>query len=91
MYVIGNGNILTCDSSVPFISGGAAAVENGVIIKIGSQDMLRSEYPGAEFLDARGGIIMPGFAGASAVKRAAGAAKGLCVPPLRRTAIFTTA
>lgn len=61
MILIGNGNSLTFDPALPFIENGAVAVEGDTIVKVGRTDELFAKFPGAEFIDARGGIIMPGM------------------------------
>src|SRR5699024_2567798 len=46
----------------PLINGGAVAVgDDGLISALGPTQKLRREYPGAHFVDARGGLIMPGL------------------------------
>lgn len=59
MIVIGNGRLVSRDEAHPYYENGAVAVEGEVIVKVGSFDELRREYPDAEFIDAKGGVIMP--------------------------------
>lgn len=61
MLVIGNGRLITRDAENPFIENGAVAAEGGVIKKTGTTDELKALYPDAEFVDAKGGVIMPAF------------------------------
>lgn len=62
MLIIGGGAVLTRDPERPFIAGGGvAAGEDGLILAVGPVSRLRREYPGAVFVDARGGLIMPGL------------------------------
>ena len=62
MLIIGGGAVLTRDPERPFIAGGGvAAGEDGLILAVGPVSRLRREYPGAAFVDARGGLIMPGL------------------------------
>ena len=62
MIVIGNGTVVTRDEQRPLISGGAVAVgDDGLISSLGPTQKLRREHPGAQFVDARGGLIMPGL------------------------------
>ena len=61
MYLIGNGRLLTRDPAQPFIENGSVAVNGEFITEIGETDMLKLKYPQAEFIDAEGGIIMPGL------------------------------
>jgi putative selenium metabolism protein SsnA len=61
MLLIGNGKIVTRDSACPFIENGAVAVEGKLITEVGETAALRAKYPGAEYIDARGRLVMPGF------------------------------
>lgn len=61
MILIGNGRLLTRDDSHPWYENGAVLVEGTKIKKTGATEELRKEYPEAEFVDAKGGLIMPGF------------------------------
>lgn len=61
MLVIGNGRLITRDAENPFIENGAVAAEGSVIKKTGTTDELKALYPEAEFIDAKGGVIMPAF------------------------------
>ena len=61
MLLIGNGNIVTRDSSNPFIENGAAAIEGKFIRETGKTPELCAKYPGAEYIDAKGKLVMPGF------------------------------
>jgi putative selenium metabolism protein SsnA len=59
MIIIGNGNIVTRDPERPFIENGGVAIEGQLIRELGTG--LREKYPGAEYIDARGRLVMPGF------------------------------
>ncbi len=61
MLLIGNGNVITRDDARPLVANGAVAARDGAIVEVGSWEALRAKYPGAEMLDARGGVIMPGL------------------------------
>ncbi|MDD3336312.1 MAG: putative aminohydrolase SsnA [Eubacteriales bacterium] len=61
MLLIGNGRMITRDSSNPFLEDGCVAIENGKIIEIGVTALLRGKHSAAEFIDAEGGVIMPGM------------------------------
>ena len=62
MIVIGNGAVVTRDPERPLISGGAVAIgDDGLITALGPAQKLRRENPGAQYVDARGGLIMPGL------------------------------
>jgi putative selenium metabolism protein SsnA len=61
MLLIGNGKLLTRDDTAPFFEDGCVAVDGTVITEVGTASELRAKYAGARFLDAKGGLIMPGF------------------------------
>lgn len=61
MILIGNGRVITRDTNRPLIENGAVLVEGTRILKVGSAEALKKEYPDAEWVDAKGGLIMPGL------------------------------
>ena len=61
MLVLGNGRVVTRDASCPFIEDGAVAVEGTKICRVGKSQDIRSAFPDAEYIDAKGGLIMPAF------------------------------
>ncbi len=61
MTLIGNGTVITLDRERPVIEDGAVLIEDGVIKRVGETKILRRDFPRAIFIDARGGMIMPGF------------------------------
>jgi len=61
MLLIGNGNLITRDPEAPFLMNGGVAISKNEIVEINSTDWLRSKYPQATFVDAGGGVIMPGL------------------------------
>ena len=61
MLLIGNGRVITRDSDNPFIENGAVVCSGKLILEAGSFGALRAKYPDAEFIDAHGGLIMPGM------------------------------
>ena len=61
MLLIGNGRVITRDDTAPFIENGAVACDGKLIIEVGDYRSLKSKYPDAEFVDAKGGLIMPGM------------------------------
>ena len=61
MLLIGNGRIITRDKGRPFIENGAVAVDVKLIQEIGDTPALRAKYSEAEYMDARGRLVMPGF------------------------------
>ena len=61
MLVLGNGKVITRDAAYPLIENGAVAIDGTTICKVGSSEEVRNAYPDAEYIDAKGGLIMPGF------------------------------
>lgn len=61
MYLIANGKVITRDSARPYIENGGVAVEGTKILEVGETAALKAKYPAAEFIDARGLVIMPAF------------------------------
>ena len=61
MLIIGNGRMVTRDVDHPFYENGAVAMEDGIIREVGDCDALKAKYPNAEWVDAKGGVIMPAF------------------------------
>ncbi len=66
MKIIGGGRLLTLWDELPYIENGAVAVDGESVLKTGDTNELRAEYPDAEFIDAHGGVIMPGLIDAHA-------------------------
>lgn len=64
MYLIANGKVITRDENNPYIKDGGVVTENDKIIDIGSTSELKAKYPQAEFVDAKGQVIMPAFVNA---------------------------
>ena len=61
MLLIGNGRVITRDPERPFLEEGGVAVADGLIVEVGHWLELLEKYPGAQVLDAWGGVIMPGL------------------------------
>ena len=59
MYLLANGRLITRDPSRAYVRDGGLAIEGRTILDLGTTAELRAKYPRAEFLDARGGVIMP--------------------------------
>ena len=59
MLIVGNGRLVTRDAKDPFREDGAVVIEGTTIKTIGSTQAMRQAYPHAEFIDAKGGVIMP--------------------------------
>ncbi len=61
MLLVGNGRVLTRDPAMPYLEDGAVLIEGEEISAVGPAAKLKAEYPQAEFVDAHGGLIMPGL------------------------------
>src|SRR5258706_8123671 len=59
--LIGNGTVVTLGTENRLIERGAVLVHDNRIAAIDSDTLLRQQYPDAEYVDANGGLIMPGF------------------------------
>src|SRR6266536_6362560 len=59
--LIGNGTVVTLGNDNRLIEQGAVLVQNDRIAAIGSDTALREQHPHAQYVDANGGFIMPGF------------------------------
>lgn len=58
--LIGNGRVLTRDAMQPYFERGCVYIEDGTIAEVGDAS-IAAAHADAEFLDARGGVIMPGL------------------------------
>lgn len=61
MLLIGNGRLITRGAHNRLIENGCVAADGNVIAAVGTTEELKKCYPGAEFIDARGGMILPGL------------------------------
>ena len=61
MLIIGNGKLITRDDENTFLENGAVAISGETIAAVGSTEELKKAYPDAEWIDAKGGLIMPGL------------------------------
>ncbi|MCR5610917.1 MAG: putative aminohydrolase SsnA [Clostridiales bacterium] len=66
MYLIGNGRVITNDKDGSFFEKGAVLTDGDSIKRVGLYAELKDACPEAEFIDAEGGIIMPGMINAHA-------------------------
>lgn len=78
MLLIGNGRVCTRDEAAPWLEDGGALTDGGVIQEVGPLSELRRRFPQAQFIDARGGIIMPGLINAH-THIYSGLARGLAI------------
>ncbi len=61
MLLVGNGRVITRDAGHPYLEHGAVAIEGDTIVAVGAETELAQRYPDAEYVDAQGGVIMPGL------------------------------
>ena len=61
MYIVTNGKLITRDPSHPYYERGAVVFDGSSILAVGEEGALQTQYPQAERVDARGGVIMPAF------------------------------
>ena len=61
MLIVGNGRVITRDADNPYFEHGAVAIEGDAIAAVGNESELKAAYPDAEYVDAQGGVIMPGL------------------------------
>ncbi|MBZ9606771.1 putative aminohydrolase SsnA [Clostridium estertheticum] len=61
MILIGNGRLLTRDNDNTFIEDGCVCIDANIIVNIGTTEQMKKKYEGAEFIDAKKGLIMPGM------------------------------
>ncbi|MDA8442487.1 MAG: putative aminohydrolase SsnA [Peptococcaceae bacterium] len=61
MLLVGNGQMITRDSAVPYYPDGCLVIRDNVIMEVGTTTALRQKYPDAQFIDAKGKFIMPGM------------------------------
>ena len=61
MLVIGNGKLFTRNDEMPFVENGAVAIEGTKIAAVGETEAIKKQYGDAEFIDAKGGVIMPAY------------------------------
>ena len=64
MYILANGRLITRDGALPYLPDGGVAIDGSRIAAVGTTAELREKYPDAEFVDAKGGVIMPGLVNA---------------------------
>lgn len=61
MLLIGNGVLIARDDKNTFLSNGGVVTEGKLIKAVGKTEDLKAQFPDAEFIDAKGGLIMPGL------------------------------
>jgi len=58
---ISNGKLITLDSQRRIFSDGALAVNADRIVAVGCSEEVLSDFLGREKIDAKGGVVQPGF------------------------------
>ena len=61
MYILANGKLITRDPANGYLPDGGVVIEGTKIREIGTTAELKAKYPEAEYIDAKGGVIMPAF------------------------------
>lgn len=61
MLLVGNGRLITRDEQNNYYDDGCVCVEGRKIVNVGTTKAMKALYPDAEFIDAKGGVIMPGL------------------------------
>lgn len=64
MLLVGNGRVITRDENNPYFEAGAVVIDGEKIAAVGNEADLKAKYPDAEYVDAQGGVIMPGLVNA---------------------------
>lgn len=59
--IIGNGRVITWDEENPFIENGAVLIKECLIVKVGTFEALKKEFPDEKVHDVRGRLVMPGM------------------------------
>lgn len=61
MLLIGNGKLITRNPEQMLIEDGCVAIEGTQVKQVGITKDVKASYPDADFIDAKGKLIMPGF------------------------------
>ncbi len=59
--ILKHGTVITRDPENPMVPDGAVLFAEGRILEVGNSEALCRKYPDAACIDAKGGIILPGF------------------------------
>jgi 5-methylthioadenosine/S-adenosylhomocysteine deaminase len=59
--LVTNGTVVTMDAARTVVERGAVAIADGRILEVGPAAEVEARHPGAERIDARGGIVLPGL------------------------------
>ncbi|WP_294403252.1 putative aminohydrolase SsnA [uncultured Clostridium sp.] len=61
MILVGNGKLITRDKNNPYYENGAVLLDKDKVKEVGNYKNLKNKYKDADFLDAKGMVIMPGL------------------------------
>lgn len=61
MILVGNGRLVTRNSSNDYFENGAVVIDDNKIIEVGEYSLFKEKYKNAEFIDAKNKIIMPAY------------------------------
>ena len=61
MLIVGNGRLITRSKTNPYLENGAVVLDGEIVQETGTLEAMRAKYPDAEFVDAKGSVIMPGL------------------------------
>ena len=61
ILLVGNGRLITRDDARPLVENGCVVIHDGIVIEIGTTAAMLEAYPAERFVDALGGLIMPGL------------------------------
>lgn len=87
MILIGNGRVITGEEAHPYLENGAVVTKGDTIEEVGNLVPMKKKYPEAEFVDAHGGLIMPGLINAH-THIYSGLARGLAITGNHPTNFF---
>ncbi len=87
MLLIGNGMVITRDEAMPYLADGAVLADGDTIKEVGPFRELKKKYPDADYVDAKGGVIMPGLINAH-THIYSGLARGLAIEGHNPTNFF---
>ncbi len=59
--LVSNGTVVTMDASRAIVENGAVVVKGDTIVAVGPRSEIESRYDAKQTIDAKGGLILPGF------------------------------
>ena len=59
--IVSGGTIVTMDSGRAIYQEGSVAIKGDAIVAVGPRAEVEARYKGAEVIDARGRLVLPGF------------------------------